>query len=185
MKLFILSYLLSVAVLSGCGGPLGNWKLQRNVVAEVNTGSSSKYETVVRNGIEFQIERSGAHPTITWAVGPNRLAAIMGNVADQIDYETIDTLSGNRYKFLKECDGEAMVFHPSVSTKIYPVTYRVLEYTDQATLYILRDEDMGGRKFRDFIVVQTWLRPTGNYSHSIVQRTNKREEIKFCADAGK
>lgn len=47
----------------------------------------------------------------------------MNDVADNIDYGTIHTLEGNRYRFLKECAGEAMVYHPSVDPTLYPVTF--------------------------------------------------------------
>jgi len=50
------------------------------------------------------------------------------------------------------------------------------------TMYPLRDVDMNGRKFRTFVVVASSLQPAGNYSHLIVQRTNKREEIVYCIE---
>ena len=169
-----------VIMLAGCGGPLGNWKLEGDTVGGVNRGAGRQVETITRNGVDYQIERSGAHPALSWAVGPNRLGAIMNNVADNIDYGTIHTLEGNRYRFLKECAGEAMVNHPSVDATLYPVTFRILEYTDQTTVYVLRDEDMDGDKFRNYVVVASWLRPAGNHSHWIEQRTNKLEEVKYC-----
>lgn len=180
MNKSILLFLLSALVISGCGGPLGKWELRRDTVAEVNTGANRQYETVTRNGVQYQIERSGAHPAISWAVGPNRLGALINNVADQIDYRTIDTMQGNRYTFLKECDGETTIFDPTINATKYPVKFRVFEYTDKDTLYILRAEDMSGKKFGTFIVVASWLKPTGNYSHWIEQRTNKREEVRYC-----
>jgi hypothetical protein len=166
--------------LAGCGGPLGNWKPAQDTVGEVNSGSGRQIETIVRDGVEYRIERSAAHPAFSWAVGPNRLGAVMNDVADNIDYATIHTLEGNRYRFLKECAGEAMVYHPSVDPTLHPVTFRILEYTDQTTVYVLRDEDMYGKKFRNYIVVASWLRPAGNRSHWIEQRTNRLEEVEFC-----
>ncbi len=180
MKRSVCSCLAFGLALAGCGGPLGNWKLEGDPVGDANRGTGRPYETVTRDGVEYQIERSGAHPAFSWAVGPNRLGAIMNNVADNIDYGTIHTLEGNRYRFLRECRGEARVFHPSVDPTLYPVTFRVLEYTDQTTVYVLRDEDMYGKKFRNYIVVASWLRPAGNHSHWIEQRTNKLEEVKYC-----
>jgi hypothetical protein len=166
--------------LAGCGGPFGKWELQRNPVAEVNTGTGRHYETVTRNGLEFQIERSGAHPAITGPVGPNRLQALLSEAADTVSYGDIFMLQGNRYIFIKECDGVLKWDNKYTGTQERAATFRILEYADKEALYIFRDVDMDGRKFKTFIVVASWQKPSGSYFHSIEQRTNERSEIKYC-----
>ena len=49
-------------------------------------------------------------------------------------------------------------------------------------MYIFRDVDGSGNKFRTSLVVAS--RPYGpeNFYHYSAQRTNKREEIKYCND---
>ena len=178
---FLLCMALSLT-LSSCGGPLGKWKLEGNPVGEINAGTSRETETVTRNGVQYQIERSAGHPAIGWAVGPNRLGAIMSNVSDSISYGDIHTLEGHRYIFQKECKGIAKVGDPKYGVDELPVTIRVFEYADKETMYIFRDVDMNGRKFRTYIVVASWQRPTGNYSHWIHQRTNDLGEVAYCID---
>ena len=53
-----------VVGLSGCGGTLGKWELQRDSVAEVNAGARRGSETITKNGVQFQIEYSSTHPAI-------------------------------------------------------------------------------------------------------------------------
>jgi hypothetical protein len=176
-------FLSSVFALAGCGGPLGNWKLESSTVGSVNSGTGRPYQTVVHDGEAYQIECSGAHPAYCWPVGPNRLGAIMNNVTDNMSYETIHALEGNRYRFLRECEGEVTkTLHGGETEVISGVTLRVLEYTDQTTVYVLRDVDMNGRKFRDYMVVASRRLPAGNYVHWIEQRTNKLEEVAYCRE---
>lgn len=175
MKKQKLLFLFIAITITSCGGPLGKLEIKRDVVAEINTGSKGGNETIVRGGVEYQIEHSGAHPAISWAVGPKREEASLKYIADWINYGDADALGGNRYTFLKECDGK-----DSIDSTIYPVVFRIFEYTDKDTLYIFRDVGMDGYKFRTFIVVRSWHRPEGNYLHSIIQHTNEREEIKHC-----
>jgi len=177
-----LLYLVAITTILGCGGPLGKWEIKRDVVLDINAGREGQYETIVKDGVEYHIEHSGAYPAISWPVGLNRLEATLNNVGDLITYGDIDALQGNRYTFIKECVGEDIVFHPSVDSTIYPVIFRIFEYTDKTTSYIFRDVRMDGYKFKDFIVVRSWHKSTGNYSHSIIQSTNKRAEIKYCAE---
>ncbi len=176
-----LSLTLSI-LLTGCGGPLGKWELEDNTIAEINYGTGENYETVTKDGLVFQIEHSGAHPSISWPVGENRLAALGRNLADIISYGDIDALKGNRYTFVKECESIVKHVDEYAGSREWPATLRVFQLTEMEALYPLRDVDMNGRKFRTYIVVASWLRPTGNYSHWIEQKTNKREEIEYCVD---
>jgi hypothetical protein len=56
----------------------------------------------------------------------------------------------------------------------------MFQYSDQNTLYVLRNVDMDGRKFRTFIAVASWQKPTGNYAHWIEQASNELGDIKYC-----
>ncbi|MBI4997225.1 MAG: hypothetical protein HZC22_10070 [Rhodocyclales bacterium] len=166
--------------LSGCGGPFGKSKPEGNLIAETDAGPHGDIETVTRNGVQYQIERSAGHPAISWAVGPNRLGAIMSNLADSVSYEDMHALQGHRYEFQKECKGSATVGDPKYGVDELPVTFRVFQYANKETMYVFRDVDMNGRKFRTYIVVASWQRPAGNYSHWIHQRTNDLGEVAYC-----
>lgn len=182
MKRFLLLCKISFILLAGCGGPFGTWQLQDNPIAEINNGSGENYESVTYDGVVFQIERSGAHPSISWPVGPNRDAAFGRRFADSISYEDIDTLKGTRYTFVKECEGVVRAGDKYSGPMEWAATLRVLQLSDMETMYPFRDVDMNGRKFRTFVVVASSLQPAGNFSHLIVQRTNKRDDIRYCID---
>ena len=177
-----LLYVAFLCVLPGCGGPFGKWEPTSGPFVKEKT-YPELIETVTRDGVQYQIEHSGAHPSLSWAVGPNRLAAIQNDVADSMTYGDIFTLQGYRYAFREECEGIVKVGDEKYGAlESRRATLRVLEYADKETMYIFRDVDMNGRKFKTFIVVASWQKPTGNYVHWIEQQTNELNEIKYCLE---
>lgn len=172
-------------VLSACGGPLGKWELQDNPLADIHDSTGEFVESIIVDGEQFWIERSGAHPAITWPVGPNRNATIGKHFADVVSFGDIDTLKENRYTFVKECEGIVKGGDKYSGPIEWPATLRVLKYSDIETMYPFRDVDMDGKKFRTFIVVASSQKPTSNYAHLIVQRTNKIEELEYCNESVK
>lgn len=184
MNRFALLFGVVPTALSGCGGLLGKWELTSGpFVDEKHSRNSELIEVMARDGVQYQIERSGAHPALRWPVGSNRLEAVLNDIADSANYGDMFTLAGYRYVFLKECEGNVKVGDPKYGAmEERSVTLRILELADKETLYVFRDVDLDGNKFKTFVVTASWRKPSGTYSHWIEQRVNEANEIRYCRE---
>ncbi len=168
-------------LLSGCNGTLGKIVPPPdapNLSAEQIQSSRS----VTKDGRRYLIECSGADPALCWGIGPDRLDGLMHDAVDVMSYDTIKVLQGDRYRLVRQCEGIATGGDKYSGPLQWPVIFRVLELRNQKTPWLFRPEDMSGRKLRNYIVVASYLRPAGNYSHWIDESNNNLEKITHCKE---
>jgi hypothetical protein len=185
MNRFALGFSVAfLCVALGCGGLAVGRRPPGRPFADASASPNKELtETVTKNGVQYQIEHSGAHASIRWGIGPNRMAALLSDAADIVSLNDIDTLAGYRYSFRKECEGIAKVGHEKYGgLRELQVTLRVLEYTDKERMYLRRGFTMSGEIYKTYVVVASWPRAAGNFSHWIEQQTNDLEKIEYCRE---
>ncbi len=131
---------------------------------------------VVANSCDdaLMYETADAHPEIRWvsprpgAPGDRALGCLLTQDADNGTLETKAYMSSGLYQFIRECrqeDGDI---------------YRVFEYKKKQKPYLLRLHRDPMVDPKTYIVVLSSRRPSGNFSHMVVERANAALKIKRC-----